>query len=629
MLIPITREEMESQGIERPDFVIVTGDAYVDHHSFGTAIIGRVLQSMGYSICILPRPRFTDCEDFKRFGRPRLGFLINSGVVDSMVNNYSVFKRRRKKDEYGPGGSRGGAFGDAGRPDRAVIVYSNRAREAYKDVPIIIGGIEASLRRFGHYDYWSDKVRRSILLDSRADLLIYGMGERAVVEIAEALDGGIPIEEIHWIRGSSYATSEKPIEDEETIFLPSFREIVEDKGAYAKSFAMQYRNTDYINGKTLVENYGNKWVVQNIPQEPLSTEELDHVYELPFENMEHPIYKDSGGIPAFREVRFSIVGCRGCYGGCSFCAITYHQGRQVRGRSKESLVKEAEGLTKLEGFKGYIHDVGGPTANFTKPACHHQLKHGVCKHRECLFPEPCKRLEVDHRGYIETLEEIKKLPKIKKVFIRSGIRYDYLLLDKKSDFLEVLCRDHVSGTLKVAPEHVCNNVLALMGKPNAEVFERFVREYNKTNKRLGKNQFLIPYLISSHPGSRLDDAIEMALYLKKFGFVPDQVQDFYPTPGTLATTMYYTGLHPFTMEEVHVAKDPREKQLQRALIHFNKRENRHLVLEALERADRQDLIPILLGENRRENGSNRPTRRGNKRGKRNGRKSHSPKIYKK
>lgn len=589
MFLPINKKEMNNRGWDQVDFVLVTGDAYVDHHSFGTAIIGRLLERYGYKVAILPEPDFKSAEDFKRFGKPRLGFLINSGTVDSMVNNFSVFKHRRRVDEYAPGGVSGK------RPDRAVIVYSNRAREAYKDVPVIIGGIEASLRRMGHYDYWEDKVRRSILLDAKADLLIYGMGERAIIEIAEALESGIEAKDISWIKGTCFRT--KDLDNlENPLILPTFDQIKNSKEAYCKSFAMQYKNNDYINGKIAVEDYGNNtFVVQNEPQEPLSTEELDDIYELPFENEWHPSYDGEGGIPAFREVKFSLVSSRGCFGGCSFCALTFHQGRQVRSRSKESLVEETKKLTEKKDFKGYIHDVGGPTANFRMPACKQQLKHGVCKNKDCLYPEPCKNMVVDHGDYLDVLRAVRSVENVKKVFIRSGIRYDYVMADKSDEFIKELCKYHVSGTLKVAPEHVSDRVLYYMRKPSKDVFVKFTRKYKDINEKLGLKQYLIPYLISSHPGSTLEDAIELALFLKDQGFIPDQVQDFYPTPGTLSTCMYYTEMDPFTMEPVYVPKVMEEKKMQRALIHYNKPENRRLVIKALETAGREDLIDVLLG----------------------------------
>lgn len=614
MFLPVSADDMYSRGWSQVDFVIVTGDAYVDHHSFGTAIISRMLESLGYKVGILPQPDFKSCEDFKRFGRPRLGFLINSGTVDSMVNNYSIFKHKRRKDEYSPGGVSGR------RPDRAVIVYSNRAREAYKDVPIIIGGIEASLRRLGHYDYWSDKVRRSILLDSKADLLIYGMGERAVAEIAEALDSGIDISDISWIKGTCYKAKEVTL-DEYTEMLPDFEDITKSKEAYCKSFVEQYTNNDYINSKRLVERYSTSvYIVQNTPQPPLERQELDDIYELNYENEYHPMYEKDGGIPAFREIKFSLVSSRGCFGGCSFCAITYHQGRQVRSRSKNSIVAEAKNLTKKKDFKGYIHDVGGPTANFRFPSCSKQLKHGVCKNKDCLYPNPCSQMKIDHSDYLEVLRGVRKIKGVKKVFIRSGIRYDYLMADSNNEFLKELCKYHVSGTLKVAPEHVSSKTLYYMRKPDKQVFVDFVAKYKKINEQLGLKQYLIPYLISSHPGCDLDDAIELALFLKEYGFIPDQVQDFYPTPATLATTMYYTEMDPFTLKHVYVAKDLEDKKLQRALIHFNKPENRNTVIKALNKAGRSDLIHVLLNgskekkyeSNRRIQSNNQGKQRGSR-----------------
>ncbi len=594
--LPISREEMKKRGWEQPDFVLVTGDAYVDHHSFGTAIIARLLERYGYKVAILPQPNYKSAEDFRVFGKPRLGFLINSGVVDSMVNNYSVFKHRRKTDEYAPGGKAGK------RPDRAVIVYANRAKEAYKDVPVIIGGLEASLRRFGHYDYWSDKVRRSVLLDSKADLLIYGMGERAVLEIAEALDSGIAARDITWVHGTCYRAKNLELPGmEDAIMLPPFDEISEDKKAYAKSFAIQYRNQDSISAKTMVEKYTDTvYVVQNPPQPPLEREELDDLYALPFENEWHPSYDDKGGIPAFKEIKFSIVSSRGCFGGCSFCAITYHQGRQVRSRSKEAIVREAENLTRKKDFKGYIHDIGGPTANFRFPACDKQLVRGVCPNKDCLYPNVCRNMKVDHSDYLEVLRAVRAVEGVKKVFIRSGIRYDYLMADPRADkFIEELCKYHVSGTLKVAPEHVSARTLYYMRKPSVDVFLEFDKKYKETNKRLGLKQYLIPYLISSHPGCGLKEAAELAVFLKKYGFIPDQVQDFYPTPGTLATCMYYTELDPFTMEPVYVAKDMEEKKMQRALMHYHKRENEDLVKKALRKINRVDLIEYLIYNNKR------------------------------
>lgn len=587
MLLPINKNEMMERGWEQPDFVLVTGDAYVDHPSFGTAVISRVLESRGFKVAILAQPDHHSADSFREFGRPRLGFLVNGGNVDSMVSNYSVAKRRRRQDAYSPEGKAGR------RPDRAVIVYCNRIREAYKGVPLIIGGLEASLRRLGHYDYWDDKVRRSILLDSRADLLMYGMGERASVEIAEALEAGIDIKDITWIRGTCYraGSTEEIHFDEDTVMLPEFEEIAASKEKYCESFAMQYRNNDAVSGKRLVEKYTDKsYVVQNLPQPPLEREELDDVYELPYERTFHPSY---GNVPAISEVRYSIISNRGCFGGCSFCALTFHQGREVRSRSKDSILREARILIQEKDFKGYIHDVGGPTANFRNPSCKKQLKHGMCHDRDCLFPHPCRLLEADHREYVDLLRELRDLEGVKKVFIRSGIRYDYMLADKDQTFFRELCRHHVSGTLKVAPEHVCPGVLAYMHKPPVEVYDEFCRRYEQYNKKLGKKQYIIPYFISSHPGSTLDDAVELALYLKKSGFVPDQVQDFYPTPGTLSTCMYHTEMDPLTGRSVYVAKTEREKRMQRALLHFHKKENRKTVIEALKEAGREDLIDVL------------------------------------
>ncbi|MBN7772857.1 YgiQ family radical SAM protein [Clostridium aminobutyricum] len=587
--LPITKQECEQRGWPQPDFVLITGDGYIDHPSFGTAIISRILESRGFKVAILAQPDWNSKDDFMRFGKPRLGFLINAGNVDSMVNHYSVFKHKRRTDAYTPGGAIGK------RPNRAVIVYSNRAREAYKDVPIVIGGIEASLRRLGHYDYWDDKVRKSILLDSKADILIYGMGERSIVEIAEALDSGIEAKDIGWIRGTCVKAKEIEL-DEESMLLPSFEEIVSDKKKYCESFAIQYGNNDFITGKRLIEPYGGDvYVVQNPPQEPLSTQELDDVYELSYEGTYHPVYEKDGGIPAIKEVEYSIVSSRGCFGGCSFCALTYHQGRQVRGRSKDSIVREGKKLIAQPGFKGYIHDVGGPTANFRGPACKKQLTKGVCSEKDCLYPSPCSQISVDHKEYLELLRSLRGLPGVKKVFIRSGIRFDYVMADQNDEFLRELCKYHVSGILKVAPEHVSERVLSYMRKPEKKIFEEFSKKYKRINEQLGLKQYLIPYLISSHPGSTLEDAIELALFLKENGFIPDQVQDFYPTPGTLSTCMYYTEMDPLTMKKVFVPKTMEEKKMQRALIHFNKPENRETVKAALIKARRPDLIGVLLG----------------------------------
>lgn len=588
MFLPVTKKDMKSRGWDEVDFVLVTGDAYVDHPSFGTAIISRHLEAHGFKVAVLSQPGWKNAEDFKRFGRPRLGFLINSGNVDSMVNHYSVTKHKRSRDVYSPGGLTGR------RPDRAVIVYSNRAREAYKDVPVIIGGLEASLRRLGHYDYWDDKVRRSILLDSKADILMYGMGERAVIEIAEALDSGIEVKDITWINGTCIKAKAADVQtQEDDVVLPSFEDISTSKDAYCESFALQYRSNDAVTGKRLLEPYGNFYIVQNPPQPPLERDELDHIYSYPYMRDFHPSYEKDGGVPAIEEVKFSITANRGCFGGCAFCAITYHQGREVRSRSKASIVEEAKLMTKQDGFKGYIHDVGGPTANFRHPSCKKQKKHGMCQHKDCLFPKPCSQLEADHKEYMDVLKAVRELDGIKKVFIRSGIRYDYLLADKDQRFIDELCKHHVSGILKVAPEHASGRVLKNMRKPSVEVFDRFSSKYRAVNRKLGKKQYMVPYFISSHPGSTLDDAIELALYMKKTGFVPDQVQDFYPTPGTLATCMYHTEKDPFTGKPVYVAKTHEEKKMQRALMHFHKKENRNIVRAALKKAGREDLMEVL------------------------------------
>lgn len=589
MFLPVTINDMKERGWDEVDFVLVTGDAYVDHPSFGTAIISRHLEANGFKVAILSQPNWKNAEDFKRFGKPRLGFLINSGNVDSMVNHYSVTKHKRSRDVYSPGGKTGR------RPDRAVVVYSNRAREAYKDVPVIIGGLEASLRRLGHYDYWSDKVRRSILLDSKADILIYGMGERAVLEIAEALDSGLNAKDITWINGTCIKAKTADIQlQEDDVVLPAFEDIESSKDTYCESFALQYRSNDAVAGKRLIEPYGNFYVVQNPPQPPLERDELDRIYSYPYMRDYHYSYEKDGGVPAIEEIKFSITANRGCFGGCAFCAITYHQGREVRSRSKTSIVEEAKLMTEQDGFKGYIHDVGGPTANFRHPSCKKQKKHGMCQHKDCLYPKPCSQLEADHKEYMDVLKAVRELDGIKKVFIRSGIRYDYLLADKDPRFIDELCKHHVSGILKVAPEHASGRVLKNMRKPSVAVFDEFSKKYRAVNRKLGKKQYMVPYFISSHPGSTLDDAVELALYMKKTGFIPDQVQDFYPTPGTLATCMYHTEKDPFTGKAVYVAKSHEEKKMQRALMHFNKKENRNVVRAALKKAGREDLMEVLL-----------------------------------
>lgn len=582
--LPVTYKEMKERGWEQPDFVYVCGDAYVDHPSFGAAIICRLLESRGYKVCFLAQPDWKSTDDFKRFGQPRLGFLVSSGNIDSMVNHYTVAKKKRSQDLYSPGGK-----ADM-RPDRADIVYCNKIREVYKKANIIIGGIEASLRRLSHYDYWDNKVRRSILLDSGADLLIYGMGEKQIIDIADALESGLPASEITFIKGTVYKTKdwERPAD---YIVLPKYEDVSKDKYAYCESFMKQYENTDSIIGKTLVEEYDDGWlVVQNLPERPLTTEELDEVYALPYMRNYHPMYEKDGGIPAIKEVKFSITSSRGCFGNCNFCALAFHQGRVVSSRSHESIISEAEKIIGDKDFKGYIHDVGGPTANFRNPACKKQLKSGACKNRQCLWPKPCENLEVSHKDYVSLLKKLRALPKVKKVFIRSGIRYDYLIYDKDDTFFKELCMYHISGQLKVAPEHVVPRVLEKMGKPSRDVYDRFVRKYEEVNKQLGKDQYLVPYLISSHPGSDLNAAIELAEYLRDTGHNPEQVQDFYPTPGTLSTAMYYTEMDPRTMEKVYVPKNPHEKALQRALMQYRVPSNYDLVLEALRKAHRTDLI---------------------------------------
>jgi len=581
--LPVTREEMLERGWEQPDFVYICGDAYVDHPSFGAAIICRVLENHGYKVCFIAQPDWKTTEDFTRFGEPRLGFLVSAGNIDSMVNHYTVAKKPRKKDYYTPGGEMGK------RPDRATIVYCNKLREVYKKTPIIIGGVEASLRRLSHYDYWDNKVRRSILLDSGADLLLYGMGEHQIVEMADALDSGIPINELTFLRGSVYKTKDIS-RAVDYIMLPKYKEVQKDKDKYNESFLIQYQNTDAVLGQTLIEEYDEWTVVQNPPSPPLRTAELDKVYALNFERNYHPMYIEKGGIPAIEEVKFSLVSNRGCFGNCNFCALAFHQGRVVTARSHNSLIAEAEKITWDPDFKGYIHDVGGPTANFRGPACKKQLEHGACRDRQCLWPTKCPNLEVDHKDYVQLLRKIREIPRIKKVFIRSGIRYDYLIYDKDETFFNELCKYHVSGQLKVAPEHVSEKVLMKMGKPAGDVYQRFVKKYYDINKRLGMEQYLVPYLMSSHPGSDLDAAIELAEYLRDIHHMPEQVQDFYPTPGTLSTAMYYTEKDPRTGEKVYVPKSPHEKAMQRALMQYRLPQNYDLVMEALKKAGRQDLI---------------------------------------
>ena len=582
--LPISKNEMINQGWDRPDFVFVTGDAYVDHPSFGTAIISRVLESRGYKVAILSQPDWKQEDSIKIFGEPRLGFLVNAGNMDSMVNHYTVSKKRRNADAYTPGGVAGK------RPDYATIVYCNLIKRVYKNSPIIIGGIEASLRRMAHYDYWSDRLKKSILIDSGADLLSYGMGERSTVEIADALDSGLSVKDITFVAGTVYKTRDvEGVYD--GIILPSYDEMTQDALAYAKSFKIQYQNTDPFSAKPLIECYGEKrYIVQNPPAKPLSTQEMDDVYELPYMRTYHPSYEKAGGVPAIEEIRFSLTSNPGCFGGCSFCALTFHQGRIVQCRSHESLLKEAQLMTKDPNFKGYIHDVGGPTADFRAPACQKQLKVGVCKEKQCLFPAPCKNMKADHTDYVALLRKLRELPKVKKVFIRSGIRFDYVLADKNDTFMKELCKYHISGQLRVAPEHVSDKVLRLMGKPEHAVYQRFSKEFEKTNQTFGMKQYLVPYLMSSHPGSGLEEAIALAESIRDLGYMPEQVQDFYPTPSTISTCMYYTGVDPRTMEKVYVTKNPHEKAMQRALIQYKRPENYDLVKEALLKAGRSDLI---------------------------------------
>ncbi|CAK7019796.1 MAG: hypothetical protein PEGG_00808 [Paraeggerthella hongkongensis] len=584
--LPVSRVDMEQRGWDQVDFVYVSGDAYVDHPSFGTAIITRLLEAHGYKVGVIAQPDWNDPDSIAVFGEPRLAFFVSAGNMDSMVNHYTVAKKRRRTDAYSPGGEAGK------RPNHAAVVYSNLIRRTYKKAPIVLGGIEASLRRMAHYDYWSDKLKRSILLDSGADLVSYGMGEHSVVEIADALAAGLSIEDLTFIDGTAYrARSLDHVYDAE--MLPSFDDLQADKLNYARSFAVQYRNSDPFTGMRLVEPYSDhEFVVQNPPAAPLTQAELDAVSRLPFARTYHPMYESAGGVPAIKEVKFSLTSNRGCFGECSFCALTFHQGRIVQARSHESLVAEAELIVQDPDFKGYIHDVGGPTANFRAPACAKQMKHGACLGKRCLFPDPCRQLEADHEDYLELLRTLRKLPGVKKVFVRSGIRFDYVLADREhgDDFVRELCAHHVSGQLRVAPEHVSDAVLSVMGKPRRAVYDRFLEKFNQVNRQLGLKQFAVPYLMSSHPGSTLDEAIELAEYCRDLGYMPEQVQDFYPTPSTMSTAMYFTGVDPRTMQPVYVPKQPHEKALQRALIQYRDPKNHALVLEALRRAGRMDLI---------------------------------------
>lgn len=582
--LPISKEDMKRRGIEQLDFVYVCGDAYVDHPSFGHAIITRLLESYGYTVGIIAQPDWKQNDSIAILGEPRLGFLVSAGNMDSMVNHYSVSKKRRKTDAFSPGGVMGK------RPDYAAVVYCNLIRRTYKKTPIIVGGIEGSLRRLAHYDYWSNKVKRSILLDSGADLISYGMGERSIIEIAEALAAGIDVKDITYIRGTVFRTQD-PYFIEDAIILPSYDEISTNKEAYARSFYIQYQNTDPFQAKKMAEAYPHGiYVVQNPPQKPLSMQEMDDVYALPYTRTYHPIYEKDGGIPAISEVKFSLISNRGCFGGCNFCALTFHQGRIIQTRSHASILAEAKQMIQNKDFKGYIHDVGGPTANFRHTSCKKQLEKGVCTNRQCLFPTPCKNLTVDHKDYLSLLRKLRQLPGVKKVFIRSGIRFDYLLEDKDDRFFRELCQYHVSGQLKVAPEHISDNVLRYMGKPSVEVYDRFKEKYRKINEQIGKKQYLVPYLMSSHPGSTLKDAIALAEYLRDLGYMPEQVQDFYPTPSTISTCMYYTGLDPATMQPVYVSHNPHEKAMQRALIQYRNPSNYDLVYEALKKEHREDLI---------------------------------------
>lgn len=581
--LPISIDDMKKRGWNQLDFIFVSGDAYVDHPSFGHAIITRLLEYMGFKVGIIAQPGWKTKDDIMRLGKPKIAFLVSSGNIDSMVNHYTASKKIRNSDLYSEGGKAGL------RPDRADIVYCNRIREAYGDIPVILGGIEASLRRFAHYDYWDDRVRNSILIDSGADILVYGMGEKPIMEIANLLSYGEKISKITNIKGTCIAVHNIDSLNN-YIEIPSYEDVSTDKMKYAKAFKIQYEEQDSTTGKTIIQKHENRYLIQNPPSNPLTAEELDLVYSLPYKRTYHPVYKNKGGVPALSEVEFSITAHRGCYGGCSFCALNFHQGRRIQSRSDESIIKEAELLTKLPNFKGYIHDVGGPTANFTKPSCRNQMEAGTCKNRQCLFPAPCKNLEIDHSDYLNLLRKVRKIPGIKKVFIRSGIRYDYLIYDKNKEFFNELVKHHVSGQLKVAPEHVNNRVLKLMGKPSKEVYDRFVKEYFNINKKYNLNQYLVPYLISGHPGSDLNAAIELAEYIRDMGYNPEQVQDFYPTPGSLSTAMYYTGINPLNGEKVYVPCDPDEKSMQRALMQYRNPKNYPLVYKALKIAGRFDLI---------------------------------------
>jgi len=582
--LPISKEDMKKRGWEQLDFICVSGDAYVDHPSFGIAIISRVLESKGYKVGIIAQPDWRNVDDFKKLGKPRLGFLISSGNLDSMVNHYTASKKPRSDDAYSPGGKSGY------RPDRAVIVYCNRVREAYKDVPIIIGGIEASLRRFAHYDYWDDRVRRSIIVDSGADLLVYGMGEKQIIDIADFLNEGKRIGEITDVAGTVYISDSIPENNDDIVIISSYSEVAASKKKYAEACRIQYEEHDPMRGKIIIQPHGRKYVIQNPPMAPLTRKELDYVYSLPYMRTYHPIYEKQGGVPAIKEVQFSVTSSRGCYGACTFCALTFHQGRIVQSRSAASIINEVRNMTWHPDFKGYVHDVGGPTANFREAACGKQLTAGACKSRQCLYPTPCKNLHISHKEYLNLLRQLREIPNVKKIFIRSGIRYDYLIYDKDDEFFWELCQYHVSGQLKVAPEHVSHEVLKRMGKPSKHVYQKFSDKFYEINRKIGKEQYLVPYLMSSHPGSSLKEAVELAEYLRDNRIQPEQVQDFYPTPGTLATCMFYTGLDPRTMEKVYVPRSPEEKAMQRALLQYRRPENYELVYKALIKAGRKDLI---------------------------------------
>ena len=582
--LPVTKKEMQQRGWDQVDFVYLTGDAYVDHPSFGAAIISRLLESRGYRVGIIPQPDWRKKESVQVFGAPRLGFLVSAGNMDSMVNHYTVSRKHRQKDSYSPGGEMGL------RPDMPTVVYSNLIRQTYKHTPIILGGIEASLRRLAHYDYWENKVRRSVLLDSGADLISYGMGEHSIIQIAEALQSGLLIDEITFVPGTVYKCKDLS-RAYDPVILPSYETVSSDKKAYAESFAEQYRNTDPFTARVMAENYGNRgYVIQNPPALPLSQQEMDDVYDLPYRNAWHPMYDARGGIPALEEIKFSLTSNRGCFGGCNFCALTFHQGRILQTRSHDSILREAEKMTKDPDFKGYIHDVGGPTADFRQPSCQKQLTKGVCQNRQCLFPKPCGNLTVDHTDYVSLLRKLRKLSGVKKVFIRSGVRFDYVVADKSPVFLQELVKHHVSGQLRVAPEHVSNQVLHYMGKPSHEVYQQFLDQYEKANAATGRKQYAVPYFMSSHPGCTIKEAVKLAEYVRDLGFTPEQVQDFYPTPSTLSTCMYYTGIHPLTKEKVYIPRDPHEKAIQRALMQYKNPANRSLVLEGLKMAGRMDLV---------------------------------------